>query len=407
MERTAMKTKIFALAALAALALTACSSPGGGDKVDSKHPFTVVFIAGVTGNQASTAASEKTALEAAVKEINDGGGILGRKVVIESYDSKSDPTEAVTVLNKRLASGTKPDLVRAGLSSGETLALAPLLTREKIPAWTSAANPAAGDSKAYPYLKLVVASATRTGEAGRTYIESTGIKKLDIFASEDAAGDGIVAAQKELYKDTGIAIKDFRYSTNDVDLTVAYQRVVDDKPDAIYMDSASEPLTTRLLIARNAVTGAAAIPVLSGSGTSSTLTTGIATVPASAIADFRATLFRVQLALPASEQTKEYKAFHEALGDVDNLVAPSAVYDGMRMWAAAAEKAKSTDAQKMVDAINNMDWKPGFFVTYGNAKLDYDDTTNFPLLPDNAYAIVQISKPVAGQFQPLDLYPPK
>jgi len=403
-----MKTRIFAVTALAAaLALTACSSPGGGDKADSKDPFTVVFIAGVTGNQASTAASEKIALEAAVKEINDDGGILGRKVVIESYDSKSDPTEAVTVLKKRLASGVKPDLVRAGLSSGETLALAPLLTREKIPAWTSAAAPQAGDSKAYPYLKLIGGSATRTGEAGRDYIESLGVKSLAVLASEDAAGDGQVEAQKALYKDTGITVKDYRYSTTDIDLTVAYQRVVADKPDMIFLDSASEPLTTRVLTARNSIAGATDIPVFGGSGTSSTLTTALNTLPEAAFKDFHIALYGVQLALPENEQTAQYKTWKAAQGDVSNLVAPSIVYDGMRMYAAAMEDAKSTDAQKAIDAINDKNWKPGFFVTYMDAKVDYDDTTNFPILGADAYAIVQVSKTVNGQFPPLDLYPPK
>ncbi|MCU1513322.1 MAG: hypothetical protein JWO10_412 [Microbacteriaceae bacterium] len=409
-----MKSPILAVTVITALALTGCAagSPGGAatasGKLDTANPYVVVFLAGVTGAQASTATEEKKSLETAAKLINSEGGVLGRKVVIESYDSKSDPTEAVSVLQKRLATGKKPDLVRAGLSSGETLALAPLLTREKILGWTSASNPLAGDSTAYPYLKLVSGSALQSAGAAKPYVLERKVRKLAMLASQDATGDGQVAAITELYKGTNVTVSVFRYSTSDVDLSIAYQRAVDSKPDMIYNDAGSLPLATRIVAARGKVPGADSIPVLAGNGSAGTLAVVAGSASAASISDFHTIASAGQVELPKAQQSASFKYWVKEMGVVKSQVASSLVYDGMRMFAAATNDAKSTNPDKVVKAIYAKNWPAGFFVTWGNAKLKWTSKSNFPVFPAGAFQVVQIGPAVTsvGQYAPLDIWPP-
>jgi ABC-type branched-subunit amino acid transport system substrate-binding protein len=92
----------------------------------------------------------------------------------------------------------------------------------------------------------------------------------------------------------------------------------------------------------------------------------------------------VQLKREASEQTPEFKEFLsgiKSLGGTLNFGSPTSVaYDGLKMFAAAAEKANSTDAEKMVEAINDITWKPGDFVSYGKAALDLSADSVFPVI---------------------------
>jgi len=406
-----MKSKaIAAVVALAALALTACSSPGASKPTaGSDDPFDVLYVGGITGPYASLVVTEIQGLNIAIDQINADGGILGRKVVLETLDSKGDPTEAVSVLQKRLSSGDKPDLVRAGLSSTEALAMMPVVTRAGIASYSNSNTPLLDDPKAYPYNKQISAKNVRQVQLASTYVISKGYKKLSVLAAEDASGDGMVSSAQEIYKGTGVDLQVFRYNPADVDLSVAYQRAVADKPDAVYSDCLGAPCV-RLIAARTSVVGGTDIPMIGGVSMAGAAGGPAASNTAEAIENLHIVLFDVHLKRPASEQTPEFKAFYKALlkdGTPTAMSTPSVTFDGMKMYAAAAEKAQSTDPAKLIKAINDMKWKPGAFVTYGAAAVDYTPDSSYPTLPDNAFAVVQAGPLVGGQYEPLDLFEPK
>lgn len=109
-----MKNTRSALAAAACLALAAttaaCGSDGSANEGNSK---TVVIgdLESLTGPQASVGVPQAHAVELAVEEINEAGGldIGGEKYTIELdvEDEKSDPTAAVNAVQKWLSDGTK------------------------------------------------------------------------------------------------------------------------------------------------------------------------------------------------------------------------------------------------------------------------------------------------------------
>ena len=58
------------------------------------------FFAPITGPAAADGASAKHAVELGLKEVNDAGGIKGKKINLIIYDDRLNPREAVAIANK-------------------------------------------------------------------------------------------------------------------------------------------------------------------------------------------------------------------------------------------------------------------------------------------------------------------
>ena len=90
------------------------------------------FFAPITGPAAADGASAKHAVELGLKEVNDGGGINGRKVNLIIYDDRLNPQEAVAIANK-LIEKDKVVGVASGSYSGPTRVTAPIFQKAGIP----------------------------------------------------------------------------------------------------------------------------------------------------------------------------------------------------------------------------------------------------------------------------------
>jgi branched-chain amino acid transport system substrate-binding protein len=92
----------------------------------------VGFFAPITGPAAADGASAKNAVELGLKEVNDAGGINGKKINLIIYDDRLNPQEAVAVANK-LIEKDKVIGVVSGSYSGPTRVTAPIFQKAGIP----------------------------------------------------------------------------------------------------------------------------------------------------------------------------------------------------------------------------------------------------------------------------------
>ena len=94
--------------------------------------FPIGFFAPITGPAAADGASAKNAVELGLKDVNDAGGIRGRKVQLIIYDDRFKTEEAVAIANKLIEKDKVVGVV-SGSYSGPTRVTAPIFQKAGIP----------------------------------------------------------------------------------------------------------------------------------------------------------------------------------------------------------------------------------------------------------------------------------
>jgi branched-chain amino acid transport system substrate-binding protein len=112
-------------AAIAALLLAAGAAL-------AQQPIRIGAFLAVTGPAAFLGDPEQKTLELYVEKLNAAGGLLGRKLQLVSYDSAGDAEKARTFA-KRLIEQDKVDVIVGGSTTGETMAVVPLVEAAGVP----------------------------------------------------------------------------------------------------------------------------------------------------------------------------------------------------------------------------------------------------------------------------------
>jgi branched-chain amino acid transport system substrate-binding protein len=97
----------------------------------TKEPIKIGFIGPLSGDAASYGIPIKNAIALAVEEINNTGGINGRKIEIIYEDGKCNGKDAVNAAQK-LINIDKVKIILGGMCSGELLAIAPITEPAKV-----------------------------------------------------------------------------------------------------------------------------------------------------------------------------------------------------------------------------------------------------------------------------------
>ena len=112
------------LAAFAAFALLSAAHA-------QPQPIRIGAFLAVTGPAAFLGDPEQKTLQLYIERLNAAGGVLGRKLELVSYDSAGDAEKARTFA-KRLIEQDKVDLIVGGSTTGETMAVVPLVEQAGI-----------------------------------------------------------------------------------------------------------------------------------------------------------------------------------------------------------------------------------------------------------------------------------
>jgi branched-chain amino acid transport system substrate-binding protein len=98
----------------------------------AQEPIKIGSFLSVTGGAAFLGDPEQKTLELYVEKLNAAGGVLGRKLQLVSYDSAGDAEKART-FTKRLIEQDKVDVIVGGSTTGETMAVVPLVEAAGVP----------------------------------------------------------------------------------------------------------------------------------------------------------------------------------------------------------------------------------------------------------------------------------
>jgi branched-chain amino acid transport system substrate-binding protein len=98
----------------------------------AQEPIKVGAFLSVTGPAAFLGDPEQKTLELYVEKLNAAGGVLGRKLQLVAYDSAGDAEKARTFA-RRLIEQDRVDVIVGGSTTGETMAVVPLVEQAGIP----------------------------------------------------------------------------------------------------------------------------------------------------------------------------------------------------------------------------------------------------------------------------------
>ena len=115
------------------------SSSGGGDKAAAGDEIVIGANFEMTGNHAQYGANANNGLKLAVKEVNDAGGVNGKKIKIVEADSKSEAAESVNAATK-LISDDKVIAIVGPAVTANVIAESQIATDNEVPVIGSAAT---------------------------------------------------------------------------------------------------------------------------------------------------------------------------------------------------------------------------------------------------------------------------
>ncbi|MBW2990827.1 ABC transporter substrate-binding protein [Candidatus Woesearchaeota archaeon] len=115
---------------LALALLTGCAQTPVGQVV-KEDTIKIGFIGPLSGELASWGENERLGIELALKEINDAGGINGKKIEVIYEDGKCEPKAAATAAQK-LINIDKVKAIIGETCSSATLAAAPIAEKNKV-----------------------------------------------------------------------------------------------------------------------------------------------------------------------------------------------------------------------------------------------------------------------------------
>ncbi len=195
-------------------------------------PVRIGALFSVTGPASFLGEPEKNTMELLVKGMNDRGGIKGSKIELVVYDTQGDATKAVQLANK-LIKNDKVVAIIGPSTTGETMAIIPIVEKEQIPLVSCAA----GVKITEPIKKWVFKTPANDHVAAEKILNYTaGLKqkRIALLTVSDSFGASGREQLKALAAQKGFTIvADEVYSPKDTDMTPQLTKIRGVKPDAI------------------------------------------------------------------------------------------------------------------------------------------------------------------------------
>lgn len=347
----------------------------------------------LTGGMSSLDGPSLKGAQLAAKQINEGGGLLGKKIELIAPDGKTDQQETAKAAQRVLSEG-----VIAGIGQSDTtfvMAGAPLFQEKGIPFVTSGAT--------HPELPQWVGNfmfMTPFGDDDQSFAIADytydKLKAKRVAVWTDNSMDFTKALSKffiQRFKERGgeiVGEDAFMMGDTNFSAQIARLAALDPKPDAVFISAIpSEAGLSVKQIREQGIT----MPIVSGDGFDTEL---VATVPGPELANevyFSTHTYRGDNRPEVVKFIADYKAEYGI--DPENAFAPLG-YDALMLVADAIRRANSAEPAKIRDALAET---RGFKAVTG--EISY---TRPSMVPPKPVAIVSVK---GGQYAVEEVWMPK
>jgi len=189
----------------------------------------------LTGPIALIGTSERDGVSVWVREVNDAGGIHGRKIALTVYDDGGSPQEAQAAVRRLLGQDRVFALI-AGSASGSTLPVLPLIRNGKVPFVSSISSHRKLMEPFSRYVFRIYAMEIPQAYAVADWIvEKNGLKRVAIiYNSNDYGVGGYETAAERLEKKHRLKFAAAeRYNPGDQDFSAQLLRIKQANPEAV------------------------------------------------------------------------------------------------------------------------------------------------------------------------------
>lgn len=348
--RTSASLLLLALALTSACTRSEKGSASGTASNSAREPSSesntikIGEVGSMTGSEATFGVSTHQGIDLAIKQINAGGGIKGKKVEVISLDDQSKPDEAATAVTK-LITQEKVTAVLGEVASSRSLAMAAIAQDHKIPMVTpSSTNPKVTEIGNFIFRVCFIDPFQ--GEVMAKFA-SRELKLKRVAILKDMKSDystGLSEFFKKSFTSSGGTITaELSYSSGDIDFKSQLTAIKKEKPEAVFVPGY---YTEVGLIARQAKEMGITAPLLGGDGWDSPKLTEIA---GSAIENsYFSNHYSNENQAPHIQQfINEFKKTYGVMPD--GLSA--AAYDATKVLASAMGQAKTMSTEDIRSAL--------------------------------------------------------
>ena len=345
-----MRGKLLATAISAMLAVSVVASGcGGGSKASDEIKIGVVSE--MTGSNATYGTSVVNGMKLALKEVNDKGGVNGKKVSIVVADSKSEPAEAANAMSK-LVNQDKTPVVMGISTSSSAIAAANVSESAKVPFLAiGATNPKVTlddkTGKVKPNTFRVCFIDPFQGTVGANFVlNELKLKKAVIFVDNSSDySKGLASFFKQAYTSKGGEIVgEEAYLQKDTDFKAVLTKIKTMNPEILYVPGYYEEVGKIIKQARELGMN---LPIVGGDGWDSPKLSEIA-----GAGPLNNTFFTNHYS--PDDTSEASKAFVDAYVKAYNQKpdAPAVLgYDGARLMIYAISRAGGTEGAKVSKAL--------------------------------------------------------
>ncbi len=221
---------------------TGCGNSGGSESGAAESDVIKIgWIGALTGDAAVFGTAESQTLKMLAEELNEAGGVLGKKVEIVPYDTRGDVGEAVNAVT-RLISQDKVCAILGPNASDQAIGISGVLEKYKVPDIATVATntkvTVGEDGAVKPYnFRVCFIDPYEGAVAGSYAFEKLGYKKAAIMY--DVASDysqGLTQYFEEKFTELGGEIVSKQgFKMGDVDFRPQLSKIKEANPDCIFM----------------------------------------------------------------------------------------------------------------------------------------------------------------------------
>ncbi len=200
---------------------------------ESSEAIKIGFTAPLTGDMANTGENAKAAVEIALDEINQAGGVLGKKLEVVYEDDACSGAAGANAASK-LVNTDKVSAILGGMCSSSTLAEAPIAQAAGVTELafcsTSPSITQSGD-----YIFRDVPSDFFQANYAAEYLMKNGKKNVALLTTKDDWGDGLNKAFENAFtKAGGTIVLNDSFDPQAKDLKAQFVKIKVKNPDAVY-----------------------------------------------------------------------------------------------------------------------------------------------------------------------------